>query len=96
MDIQLKRDVKPHINSDTSCDELVEITEKRDPIAYSTRLYGTRNQHTNAISNAVTHSRPKDTRNKNQGHHQRSSNNTSQYNKVPPHERKRCKREGAC
>jgi len=31
-----------------------------------------------------------------QGHHQPSSNNTSQYNKVPPYEKERHKREGAC
>jgi len=96
MDIKLKRDVKPHITSDTSFDELVEIAQTRDAIAHSTGLYGTRNQHTNAVSNAVTQPRPKDTRNNTQGHHQRSSNNISQYNKVPPHEKERRKREGAC
>jgi len=59
MDIKLKRDVKPHITSDTSFDKLVEIAEKRDAIAHSTGLYGTRNQHTNLVSNAVTQPRTK-------------------------------------
>jgi len=95
MDIKLKRDVKPHTTSDTSFDELVEIAEKRDAIPHSTELYGTRNQHTNAVLNTVTQPRPKDTRNNTLGHHQRSSNNTSRYNKVPPHERERHNREGA-
>jgi len=95
MDIKLKRHVKPHITSDTSFDELVEIAEKRDAIAHSTGLDGTRNQHTNAVSNAVTQPRPKDTRNNTQGHHQWCSNNTSQYNKGPPHEKERRKIEGA-
>ena len=80
MDIKLKQDVKQHITSDTLFDDWVEIAEQRDAIAHSRGLYSTRNQYTNAVSNAVTHPRPKDTRNKNQGHHQRSSNNTSQYN----------------
>jgi len=95
LDIKLKRDVKPHIISDTSFDELVAIAEKRGAIAYSTGLYSTRNQHTNAVSNAVTQPRTKDTRNNTQGYHQRSSNNTSQYNKIPPYEKERHKREGA-
>ena len=53
LDIKLKREVKPHITADTSFDQLVEIAEKRDPIAHSTGLYGNRNQHSNAVSNAV-------------------------------------------
>ena len=40
MDIKLKRDVKPHITSDTSFDQLVEIAEMRDTIAHSRGLYG--------------------------------------------------------
>ena len=77
MDIKLKREVKPHITADTSFDQLVEIAEKRDAIAHSRGLYGNRNQHSNAVSNAVIPPKPKETRNNNQGHHQRSSNNTS-------------------
>ena len=77
---KLKRDVKPHITVVTSFHELVEITEKRDTIAHSTGLYGTRNQQSNAVSNAVIPAKPKEARLNNQGHHQRSSNNTSQYN----------------
>jgi len=95
LDIKLKLDVKSHITSDTSFDELVEIAERRDAIAHSTGLYGTRNPHTNAVSNAVTPPIPKDTRNNNQGYHQRFSNNTSQYNKVLPYEKERRKREVA-
>ena len=96
MDIKLKREVKPHITADTSFDELVEIVEKRDSIAHSTGLYGNRNQHSNAVSNAVILPKPKDTRNNNQGHHQHSFNNTSQYNKIWPQEKARRKREEAC
>ena len=70
MDIKLKQDVKQHITSDTSFNELVEIAEKGDALANSTGLYGTRNQHTNAVSNAVTQPRPEDTRNHTQGYHQ--------------------------
>jgi len=95
MDIKLKRDVKHHITSDTSFNELVEIADKRYAIAHSTELYDTRIQHTNAVSNAVIQPRPKDTRNNTLGHHQWSSNNSSQYNKVPPHEKERRNREGA-
>ena len=69
MDIKLKRDVNPHITPDTTFDELVELAGKSDAIAHSTGLYGTRNQHTNAVSNAVTQPRPKDTRNNTQRHH---------------------------
>src|ERR1700743_1190892 len=69
MDIKLKREVKPHITADTSFDQLVEIAEKRDAIAHSTALYGNRNQHSNAVSNAVIPPKTKETRNKNQGTH---------------------------
>ena len=96
MDIKLKREVKPHITADTSFDELVEIAEKRDAIAHSTGLYGNRNQHSNAVSNAVIPPKPKETRNNNQEHHQCSSNNTSQYNKITPQEKERRRQEGAC
>lgn len=95
MDIKLKRDVTPHITAYTSFKELVEIAEKRDAMTHSTALSGTRNQYTNAVSNAVTQPRCKEPRYNNQVHHPRSSNNTSQYNKVPPHEQGRRKREGA-
>ena len=77
IDIKLKQGVKPHITADISFDELVEIAEKRDAIAHSTGLYGTRNQHCNAVSNAVIQPKPKETKNNNQGHQQRFSNNTS-------------------
>ena len=50
MDVKLKRDVKPHITSDNSFDQLVEIAEKSDAIAHSTGLYGRQNQHSNAVS----------------------------------------------
>ena len=63
MDIKLKRVVKPHITADTSFDQLVEIAETRDAIAHSTGLYGTRSQHSNAVSNAVISSKSKDTTN---------------------------------
>ena len=96
MEIKLKREVKPHITADTSFDQLVEIAEKRDAIAHSTGLYGHRNQHSNAVSNAVIPPKPKETRNNNQGHHQRSSNNTSQFNKISPQEKERRRQEGAC
>ena len=77
MDIKLKRDVKPHITSDTSFDQLVEITAKRDAIAHSTELYGRQNQYSNAVSNAVISPKPGDTRNHNQAPPQRYSNNTT-------------------
>jgi len=54
MDIKLKRDVKPHITQDTSFEELDEIAEKRDVIAYSTGVYRSRNTHSHAVSTAVT------------------------------------------
>ena len=66
MDIKLKRDDKPHITSDTSFDQLVEIAEKRDAIAQSTGLYGRQNQHSNAVSNAVIPPKTRDTWNKHQ------------------------------
>ena len=66
MDITLKRDVKSHITSDTSFDQLVEIAEKRDAIAHSTGLYGRQNQHSNAVLNAVIPPKRRDTRNHNQ------------------------------
>ena len=53
MDNKLMRDVKPHITSDTSLEQLVEIAEKRDAVALSTRLYGCWNQHSNAVSNTL-------------------------------------------
>ena len=96
MDIKLKREVKHHIIVDTSFDELVEIAEKRDAIAHSTGLYGNRNQHSNAVSNAVIPPKAKEIRNNNQGHHQRSSNKISQYNKITPQEKERRRQEGAC
>ena len=96
MDIKLKREVKTHITADTSFDELVEIAEKREAIAHSTGLYGNRNQHSNAVSNAVIPPKPKETRNNTKGHHQRSSNNTSQYNKLTPQEKERRRQTGAC
>ena len=45
MDIKLKREVKSHITSNTSFNQLVEIrvAANRDPIAHSTELYRTRN-----------------------------------------------------
>ena len=81
--------------ADTSFDQLVEIAEKRDAIAYSTRLYGNRYQPSNAVSNAVIPPKPNETRNNNQAH-QRSSNNTSQYSKITPQERERRRQDGAC
>jgi len=48
-DIEAKRDVLSHITSDTSFEELVGIAEKTEAIAHFTGLYGTRNQHTNAV-----------------------------------------------
>ena len=96
MDIKIKREVKPHITADTAFDQLVEIAEKRDAIAHSTGLYGNRNQHSNAVSNAVISLNPKEARNNNQGHHQCSSNNTSQNNKITPEEKERRRQEGAC
>jgi len=79
-DIKLKRDIQPHITSDTSFNELVEITEKTDCMAHSTGLYDTSNQHTNAVSNALTQHSTKATSNNFQEHHQLSSNNTWPYN----------------
>ena len=96
MDIKLKRDVKPHITSDISFDQLVQIAEKRDAIAHSTELYGRQNQHSNAVSNAVIPPKPRDTRNHNQAPPQRYSNNTTEYTHLSPPERDRRKREGAC
>ena len=82
MYIQRKRDIKPHITSDTSFDKLVQSAEKWGAISHSTGLYGTRNQHTNVVSNAVIHPSPKDSPKNNQGHYQRFSHNTYQYIKV--------------
>ena len=96
MDIKLKREVKPHITADTSFDQLVELAEKTDAITHSTGLYGNRNQHSNAVLNAVIPPKPKETRRNNQGHPQRSSNNTSQFNKISPQEKERGRQEGAC
>ena len=62
MDIQLKRDVKPHITSDISFDQLVEIAETRYPIAHFTRVYGRQNQNRNALSNTVIPLKTRDTR----------------------------------
>ena len=87
MGIKLKRDVKPDTTSDTSFDELVVIAETTDPIAHSTGRYGTSNQHSNPLSNTVTQLRLKDTRNDPLGHDQPFSNNTSQYNNLPPREK---------
>ena len=95
MDIKLKREVKPHIIADTSFDELVEIADKRDIITHSTGRYKTRTQHSNVLSNAAIAPKPKETRNNTQGH-QRSSNNTSQYNKITPQENDRGRQEGSC
>ena len=66
MDIKLKPDFKPHITSDTSFDQLVEIAEKREAIVHSTGLYGRQNQHSNAVSNAVIPPKTRDTRNSHQ------------------------------
>ena len=96
MDIKLKREVKPDIIADTSFNELVEIAEKRHAIAHSTGHYGTRNQHSNAVSNALISPKPKETRNNNQGHHQGSSNNTTHYDKITSQEKERPRQEGAC
>ena len=95
MDIKLKREVKPHMTADTFFDQLVEIAEKRGGVAHSTGLYGNRDQHSIAASNAVIPPKPKETRNNSQGH-QRSSNNTFQYNKITPQEKERRRQEGAC
>jgi len=65
MDIKLKRDVKPHITQDTSFDELVEIAEKRDAIAHSTGVYGSRNTHSHAVINTVTQPNPRRPQNQN-------------------------------
>ena len=96
MDIKLKRDVKPHITSDTSFDQLVEIAEKRDGIAHSTGLYGRQNQHSNAVSNAVIPPKTRDTRNNHLAPPQRYSNNTTQHTHLSSQEKERRKREGAC
>jgi len=96
MDIKLKRDFKPHIPSHTCMDELGEVAETRVAFAHSTGLYDTRNQHTNTVSNAVTQARTKETRNNIQGDHQRFSNNTSEYNKVPPDVKERPMSRGGC
>ena len=94
MDIKLKRDVKPHITSDTSFDQLVEIAEKRDAIAHSTGLYGTRNTHSNAVSNTVIQPGPRHPQNYN--NHQQYTNNTSQNHRISQQEKDRRKREGCC
>src|SRR3984885_6877140 len=96
MDIKLKRAVEPHITSDTSFDQLVEIAEKRDAIAHSTGLYGRQNQHSNAVSNAVIPPKTRDTRNNHQAPPQRYSNNTTQHTHLSPQEKERRKRDGAC
>ena len=96
MDIKLKRDVKPHITSDTSFDQLVEIAEKRDAIAHSTGLYGRQNQHSNAVSNAVIPPKARDTRNNHPAPPQQYSNNTTQHTHLSPQEKERRKRDGAC
>ena len=96
MDIKLKRDVKPHITSDTSFGQLVEMAEKRDIIADSIGFYGNRNQHRNAVSNAVIPPKPRDTRNNHQAPPQRYSNNTTQHTHLSPQEKERHKREEAC
>ena len=95
MDIKLKRDVRPHITSGTSFDQLVEIAEKRDAIAHSTGLYGRQNQHSNAVSNAVLPPKPRDTRNNHQAPPQRYSNNTTQHTHLSSQEKERRKRDGA-
>ena len=96
MDIKLKRDVKPHIISDTSFNQLVEITEKIYAIAHSTGLYGNRNQHSHASSNAVIPLKPRNARNNHQVPSQRYSNNTSQHTYLSPQEKERRKRAGTC
>ena len=96
MDIKLKRDVKSHITSDTFFDQLVEIAEKRDAITHSTGLYGRQNQHSNAVLNAVLPPKPRDTRNNYQAPPPRYSNNTTQHAHLPPQEKERRRRDGAC
>ena len=96
MDIKLKRDVKPHITSDISFDQPVELAEKRDAIAHSTGLYRRQNQHSNAVSNAVIPLKPRDTRNNHQAPSQRYSNNTTQHTHLSPQDKERRKRDGAC
>ena len=96
IDINLKRDVKPHITSDNCFDQLVEIAEKRDTIAHSTGLYGNKNQQSNAVLNAVIPPKPRDTRNNPQAPPQRYCNNTSQHTHFSPQEKERRKGEGAC
>ena len=91
-DIKLKRDVKPHITSDTSFDQLVEIAEKREAIAHSTGLYGCKNQHSNAGSNAVIPRKTRDTRNNHEAPPRRYSNNTTQNTHLSPPSNKRRKR----
>ena len=96
MDIILKRDVKPHITSDTSFDQLVEIAEKTDAIAHSIGRYGNKNQHSNVVSNAVIPPKSSDTRNNHQAPPQRYPNNTSQHTHPSPQDKERRTREGAC
>ena len=96
MDIKVKRDVKPHITSDTSFDQPVEIAERIDAIAHCTGRYGRQNQHSNAVSNAVIPPKPRDTRNNQQAPAQRYSNNTTQHTHMTPQEKERCKRARAC
>ena len=96
LDIKLKRDVKPHITSDTSFDQLVKIAEKRDVIAHSTEFYEDRNLPSNAVSNAVIPLRPRDTRNNHPAPSQQYSNDTSQHTPLSPQEKERRKREEAC
>ena len=95
MDIKLKRDVKPHITSDTTFDQLVEIAEKRDAIANSTERYRCQNQHSNVGSNADLPPKPRDTRNNYQAPPQLYSNNTTQHTHPSPQEYERRKRDGA-
>ena len=96
MDIKLKRDVKLHIISDTTFDQLVQIAERRDAIANSTGHYACQNQHSNVVSNADLPPKPRDTRNIHQAPLQRYSNNTTQHTHLSPQENDRCKRNGAC
>ena len=96
MDIKLKQEVKPHITADTSFDKLVEIAEKPDAIGPFTELYRKTNQHNIAVLNGVIPPKPKETRKDVQGQDQHSSNNTSQFNKISPQEKQRCRQEGAC
>jgi hypothetical protein len=96
MDVRLRREVKPHITSETTFEQLVEIAEKRDAIARSTGVYGNKDRSSNAVSNAVSQPKSRNSQNNNQGQNPRFSNNTTQYPRITQAEKDRRRREGAC